>query len=113
MELPGHDRRREPPLDQAGDEVGALLPMDDSGEAAVLAFDEHARVQQDVQEEPRLALGEAERCDRLQALSVGQLDRPAVGRGRQRHRISSSAIRGCAVRRPPPPRPPTIPVTTA
>ena len=81
MQLPRRDRRREPPLDEVRDEVGALLAMDDAREGAVLALDEDARVQQHVQQEPRLAFGEAERRDRLQALSVGQLDRPAVGGG--------------------------------
>jgi hypothetical protein len=39
--------------------------VDDAGEGTVLALDEHARVQQHIQEETRLALGEAERRDRL------------------------------------------------
>ena len=101
------DRRRESPLDERLEEVRALLAMDDAGEAAVLALDEDARVQQHVQQEPRLTLGEAERRDGFHALGVGQVDRPAVGCRRQRHRSNSSMIRGCAVRRPPPPRPPT------
>ena len=73
----------------------------------VLALDEDARVQEHVQQEPRLTLGEAERRDGFHALGVRQVDGPAVRRRRQRHRINSSMIRGCAVRRPPPPRPPT------
>ena len=104
MELPGHDRRGEPPLDQPREEVRALLAVDDAGEGAVLALHEDARVQQDVEQEPRLALGEAERCDRLQALGVRQVNCPTIRRGWQPHRSNSSTIRGC---RPPPPRPPT------
>ena len=101
------DRRRESPLDERLDEVRALLAVDDAGEAAVLALDEDARVQQHVQQEPRLTLGEAERRDGFHALGIRQVDGPAVRCRRQRHRINSSMIRGCAVRRPPPPRPPT------
>ena len=73
----------------------------------VLALDEDARVQEHVQQEPRLTFGEAERRDGFHPLGIGQVDCPAVGFRRQRHRINSSMIRGCAVRRPPPPRPPT------
>ena len=65
----------------------------------VLALDEDARVQEHIQQEPRLTLGEAERRDGFHALGIGQVDGPAVWRGRQRHRINSSMIRGCAVRR--------------
>ena len=101
------DRRRESPLDERLEEVRALLAMDDAGEAAVLALDEDARVQEHVQQEPRLTFGEAERRDGFHPLGIGQVDCPAVGFRRQRHRINSSMIRGCAVRRPPPPRPPT------
>ena len=74
--------------------------------AQYLALNEDARVQQDVEQEPRLALGEAECGDGFHAFRVRQLDGPPIRRGRQRHRINSSMIRGCAVRRPPP-RPPT------
>ena len=81
-------------------------------ELQVLALDEDTRVQQHVQQESRLAFGEAKRRDGFHAFRVRQLDGPAVWCGRQRHRINSSMIRGCAVRRPPPPRPPTIPPTT-
>jgi hypothetical protein len=80
--------------------------MDDAGEGAVLTLDEDARVQEHVQQEPRLTFAEAERRDGFHPLGIGQVDRPAVGFRRQRHRSNSSIIRGCAVRRPPP-RPPT------
>ena len=53
----------------------------------VLALDEHARVQQHVQQKPRLTLGEAERRDGFHPLGIGQVDRPAVGFRRQHHRI--------------------------
>src|SRR4051794_10593025 len=106
MELASADRRRESPLYQRLEEVRALLAMDDAGEAAVLALDEDARVQEHVQQESRLTFGEAERRDAFHAFRVRQVDGPTVRLGRQRHRSSSSIIRGCAVR-PPPPRPPT------
>ena len=107
MEFPRGNRRRKSPLDERLDKVGALLSVDDAGEAAVLALDEHAGVQENVQEKARLTLGEAERGDSFHPLGIGQVNRPAVGFRRQDHRINSSAILGCAVRRPPPPRPPT------
>jgi hypothetical protein len=107
MELARADRRRESPPDQGLQEVRALLPVDDAGEAAVLAFDKDARVQEHVQQEPRLTFGEAERRDGFHPLGIGEVDCPAVGFRRQHHRINSSMIRGCAVRRPP--RPPTEP----
>jgi hypothetical protein len=75
MQFPGRDRRGEAPLDEARDEVRALLAVNDAGEAAVLALDEDAGVQQHVQQETCLALGETERRDRLQALCVGQVVR--------------------------------------
>jgi hypothetical protein len=39
MELSCRDRRSESALDKRLDEVGTLLPVDDAGEAAVLALD--------------------------------------------------------------------------
>ena len=67
--------------------------MDDAGEGAVLALDEDARVQQDSDQESRLAPGESKRGARLQALSVGQLDRPASGGGtRQPHEMGEPEI---------------------
>ena len=84
------DRRRESPLDERLKEVRALLAVDDAGEAAVLALDEDARVQEHVQQEPRLTLGEAERRDGFHPLGIGQVDCPAVGFRRQHHRINSS-----------------------
>ena len=49
MQLAGGDRRRESPLDECLDEVRAVLAVDDTSEAAVLALEENARVQQHVQ----------------------------------------------------------------
>ncbi len=66
MELSGGDRRREAPLDEFLDEVGALLAVDDAGEAAVLALEEDAGVQQHVHQESRLALGKAKGGDGFQ-----------------------------------------------
>ena len=80
--------------------------MDDAGEAAVLALDEDARVQEDLQQEPRLTLGEAKRRDGFHPLGIGQIDCPAVGFRRQRHRINSSQIRGMG-------RPPSAAAATA
>jgi hypothetical protein len=76
-----------------------------------LALEEDTGVKEHLQQEPRLTFREAEGGNGLFSRRVGQLNRPAVGRRRQRHRISSSARRGCAARLPPPPRPPTIPLT--
>ena len=93
MELARADRRRESPLDQRLQEVRALLAMDDAGEAAgALALDEDARVQEHVQQEPRLTFAEAERRDGFHPLGIGQVDCPAVGFRRQRHRSNSSMI---------------------
>lgn len=69
------------------------------GEAAVLALDEHARVQEPVQQEPRLTFGEAERRDGFQPLGIGQVEGPTVRFKRQHHsdqllrdsRVSSTA----------------------
>ena len=89
--------------------VRALLAMDDAGEAVVLALQEYTGVQEHGDEESRQALREAERRDGLCALSVGQINGPAIGLRWQFHRSSSSIMRGCADR---PPRPPTDPPTT-
>jgi hypothetical protein len=94
MELPRRDRRCESSLDERLDEVGALLTVDDAGERAVLTLDEDAGVGQHVHEKARLALGEAERRDRVEALGVRDVDRPSVRRRRQVHPSSSSASRG-------------------
>ena len=56
VEPPAGDRRRESPLDECVDEVGALLAMDDAGEAAVLALDKDSGVKDHVDEEPRQKL---------------------------------------------------------
>jgi hypothetical protein len=112
MQFTGGDRRSEPPLHEPIDEVRALLAVHDAGMAAVLPLDEDTGVEQHLEQEPRLALGETERGDGRQPLGVGLLDGPLARRRRQRHRSSSSASRGCEVRRPPPPpRPPTAPPT--
>jgi hypothetical protein len=114
MQLSCGNRRRESPLHEGLEEVGGLLAVDDAGETTVLALDEDAGVKEDVHQEPRLAVREAEGGDRVRALGIGQLDRPTVRCRRQRHRRSSSMMRGCAGPRrlPPPPRPPTNPPTT-
>jgi hypothetical protein len=70
MELASGDRRRESSLDERIDEVRALLAVDDAGRTAVLALDEDTRVQQHVQQESRLAFGEAKRCDGFHAFRV-------------------------------------------
>src|SRR5688572_6329413 len=57
MELAREDGRREPTLDERLEEVGALLAVDDAGEAAVLAFDEDTGVQEHLQQKPGLSLG--------------------------------------------------------
>jgi hypothetical protein len=94
MKLARRNRCCEPSIDESLDEVGALLAMDDAGERAVLALDEDAGVQQHVEEKARLALSEAERRDRVEALGIRDVDRPSVRRGRQLHPSSSSASRG-------------------
>jgi len=94
MELSRRDRRRESTFDKSLDEVGALLAVDDAGERAVLPLDEDARMQQHVEEKARLALSEAERRDRVEALGIRDVDRPSVRRGRQLHPSNSSARRG-------------------
>ena len=65
VELSRRDRRRESAVDKGPDEVGALLSVDDAGEAAVLALEEDARVQEHLQQEPRLTFREAEGGDGL------------------------------------------------
>jgi hypothetical protein len=81
--------------------------MDDPGEVAVLALDKDASMEQHLDEETRLTIGEPERRNGLGSLRVGHFDGPVCGFRRERH-ISSSASRGCEVR-PLPPRPPTRP----
>jgi hypothetical protein len=116
VEFADRDGGRKSTLDERFDEVGALLSVDDASEAAVLALDEHARVQQHIQQEARLALSKPERGDRIGALFVGELAGPVVGHGWQFHLRSSSAMRGCrepARPRPPPAlQPPTMAPTT-
>jgi hypothetical protein len=92
MELARGDRRRESTLDERLKEVRALLAVDDAGEAAVLALDEDAGVQEYVQQEPRLTLGEAKRRDGFHPLGIGQVDCPAVGFRRQGHRIPDERV---------------------
>ena len=60
VQVAGRDRRRESALDERPDEVRALLAVDDAGERAALPLEEDARVHQDVEQESRLAFGEAE-----------------------------------------------------
>jgi hypothetical protein len=70
MELARADRRRESPLDERLKEVRALLAVDDAGEGAVLALDEYTGVQEHVQQEARLTLGESKRRNGFDALGV-------------------------------------------
>ena len=77
--------------DQAVDEVVRLLPVRDAGEAAVLALDEHARMQHDRHEEARLALGEPERLEVGGAFRHEVAEAPDVA-----HRITRGAPRPTA-----------------
>jgi hypothetical protein len=63
VERAGLDRPRISTFDEPPKEVVRLLPMSDAGEGAVLAFDEDAAVDQDLDQKARLALGEAEGTD--------------------------------------------------
>ena len=103
MQCAWTDLARKATADQAVDEVVRLLPVRDAGEAAVLALEEHARMQHDGHEEPRLTLGEPER------LEVGGAFRHEVAKAPDvAHRITRGAPRSIADldERPPPPRPP-------
>src|SRR5438552_6522356 len=60
------DRRRESLSDELPDEVVRLLSMRDAGKGAVLALDEHARVDHHRHEKARLALGKAKRGHRYE-----------------------------------------------
>jgi hypothetical protein len=93
MKLACRNWRCESSFDKSLDEVGALLPVDDAGERAVLTLDEDAGVEQYVHEKPCLPLGEAERRDGVDALGVGDVDRPSVWLGRKVHPSNSSASR--------------------
>jgi hypothetical protein len=79
-------------IDQPAQEVGALLAVDDGGEGAVLAFDEHAGMEQHGHEELRLAL-----------LSLrNSLWSPAgtcPARSRRRHRLGVDHASGSAAHR--------------
>ncbi len=114
MQLAGGDRRRQPAVDERLDEVGGLLPVGDAGELAVLPLEEDAGMQEHLQQEPRLSVGEAEGGDGLKPRGIGVREPPALWRrrerhgrqGRHRHRSSSTSPRP---RRPlPPPHPPTL-----
>ena len=60
MQCPRADFVAKATADQAVDEVVRLLSVRDAGEAAVLALEEHARMQHDDHEKASLALGEPE-----------------------------------------------------
>src|SRR5205809_263638 len=64
MKRTRRDRSRVPAVDELGQEVVCFLPVDQPGEGAVLSFQEHAREDQNVDQEARLAFGEAELPDR-------------------------------------------------
>ena len=74
----GRDRPRVAALDQPMQEIGRLLAVGDAGEAAVLALDENAAVDQNLDKEPRLAWCEAEGADRRGALLGRPIDVPVV-----------------------------------
>ena len=96
------DRRRMAAVHQTGDELSAVMPpAGDPRERAVLALKKTARVRHDGDQEAGLALGEAERAQRVHAHGPRAVVDGApmlVG-----HHKNSSARRGCGVDRPPPP----------
>lgn len=94
MESANHGRAGVATLDQARQEVVRVLPMGNAGEGALLAFDEDAAVDQDLDQEPRLSLREAERADGFRAFCGQAIDVPVLSRGRQFGHRNSSAARG-------------------
>jgi hypothetical protein len=82
MELARCDRSSQPTVDKVPNEVRGLLAMDDAGELAVLAFEEDTRVKEDLQQEPRLTVSEAECGDGPLSIGVRLLKGPALRRTR-------------------------------
>lgn len=68
-----------------------------AGELAVLAFEEDARVQENIQKEPCLTVREAERCDGLLPIRVSQSERPALRFGRRFNELRRDAHRNSSM----------------
>jgi hypothetical protein len=103
MQRAGRDRDGIAAADELGEKVLRVLAVSDVGERAVLPFDEDARVHQHVNQEAGLALGEAERHDRVNAFRPDAV--PQFLWSPEIH-IKSSATRGLDGR--PPLRPPLL-----
>jgi len=71
-------------------EVRRLLAMSDACEGAVLACDEYAAVNEDLDQEARLPVGKSKSADRFCALPREALDVPIRRRLRQVHRNLSA-----------------------
>ena len=92
------DRRGVALRDQAFNEVVTLLAVGDVRELAVLPFQKHPGEEQDVRQEPGLALREAEGLDRLdpcglEAHPEGRVGRPHVSRSSARWTLSRPPLR--------------------
>ena len=102
----GCDRPRVSTLDQAPQEVRRLLAVSDAGEAAILALDEYAAVDQYLDQKPRLPWREGKGAHGFGALLGQAIDVPSVRGERQIHQRNSSATRGLngavPLVRPPP-----------
>src|SRR5712691_606891 len=100
------DRSGESAIDQAGDEVAAVLATRCAGERAVLPFQEAPGVDHDRHEELTLPLREADDIPEPHHPADADAVERRVVRVLVRHR-NSSMTRGCGAERPPPPRDPT------
>ena len=106
VQLPGRDRGCVPLVDKLREKVLRPLTVGDARAYPVLPFDEDPREEENVQEKPRLRLGESEVHHSLYAFgsdAVAQVLLPP-----QLHHRKSSATRGSngALAPLPPPRAP-------
>lgn len=73
MKGAGDDGRSVLALNEPSKKVRRLLSVGDAGEVGIVAFDEHARMQQHLDEEPSLPLGEPGRRECLRPFVGGPL----------------------------------------